>query len=120
MALVRMLSGRKSKKYERSDFIMAKVLKLAYDYHRMAREINPSQAFTLPHNIQLAHDAMVDISNAHKKFTATPAGRQPLLSGSSHAIVAREEIALKMIPIWCVSQCPWTIFWMKAFSCITA
>ena len=57
----------KSKKYARSDFIMAKVLKLAYDYHRMAREINPSQAFTLPHNIQLAHDAMVDISNAHKK-----------------------------------------------------
>ena len=57
----------KSKKYERSDFIMAKVLKLAYDYQRMAREINPSQAFTLPHNIQLAHDAMVDISNAHKK-----------------------------------------------------
>lgn len=57
----------KSKKYERSDFIMAKVLKLAYDYHKMAREINPSQAFTLPHNIQLAHDAMVDISNAHKK-----------------------------------------------------
>lgn len=57
----------KSKKYARSDFIMAKVLNMARDYHWMAAEINPRQAFTLPHNILLAHDAMVDNYHAHKK-----------------------------------------------------
>lgn len=49
----------KSERYSRDAYICGLVQKTTVDFNRMAQEIMPGASFTLPHNVDAAHDAML-------------------------------------------------------------
>lgn len=49
----------KSGRYDRDTYICGRVQRTTRDFNRMAREIMPNASFTLPHNVDAAHDAML-------------------------------------------------------------
>lgn len=63
-------------KHEREAFICGIIENLTKDYNRMAKEIIPNARFTLPHNVEASHDAMVINFNKIKLDTADESAEQ--------------------------------------------
>lgn len=63
-------------KHDRDAFIYGIIEDLTEDYNRMAKEIIPNAKFTLPHNVEASHDAMVVNFNKIKKDSTIKSAEQ--------------------------------------------
>lgn len=63
-------------KHDRDAYIYGIIEKLTEDHNRMAKEIIPNAKFTLPHNVEASHDAMVVNFNKINLDTADESAEQ--------------------------------------------